>query len=491
MHRGLGNSFFSAALFGASLYPSVTGLLAVVAFAFLAHLLVDEVNPWLGGLYGVAAWLGLALATALGAGVRLWWSLPVLLAIFGIGWFLVGAAVVVLRKRLPNGAVFILVPALFVAVEFLAHQRWLYGDLTVGALAYTQAGTPLGALAGWGGTSVVVAAVSCLGLGLAYAFRGRLVAGAILILPILVVSAVPVPGSVPLNEPATLKVAAIQSAQSRESRHAAHTDPLALDLIMRAFEEPVRAAVEGGAELVVMGENVMPLINGVTPESVRRVVAQAPATVIGGPYIVGSNIFNGAFTWSGSELTPIYRKQTLVPLIEGHYARGYSSSPVMLQGAFVGMGICLDTLHAYIARKAVQDGAEFLLFITDDSFAGRTLTPYVHLATAALRAAETGRAAVFANEWGPSGIIDNRGRFIAQVPLGQAGIVSAEVPLLSGTTPFIRHGDLVGPFALVVVVGSVLVAAFMPGTATASYSLGTSRQASQRPVVIESADWRS
>ena len=94
-----------------------------------------------------------------------------------------------------------------------------------------------------------------------------------------------------------------------------------------------------------------------------------------------------------------------------------------------------------------------LVFITDDTFAGFTATPSVHLRTAALRAAETARATVFTNEWGPSAVFDQHGKLIAGLDLGAAGVVVAELPLSQGTTPFVRFGDWLGRLAFIAVIG--------------------------------------
>lgn len=352
----------------------------------------------------------------------------------------------------------------FVASDFLSSRRWIVGDAAVGLLAYTQADTPLKQLAALSGTSSVAMTLMISGTALYLLATKRLVIGFAAVAVIWVSVGLAVPGETDTRFAPSMNVAVVQGAQPDQLRLVAGYDDTAAEHLMGVYERLATEAVERGAELVILGETVLPARtdpNRLTGP-VRTALSIAPTTVVGAHEGGAEEAFNSAFVWNGTTIHSVYRKQALVPIIESAYTPGTSSTPVMLQGALVGLGICLDTVHAGLVRESVLQGAELLVFITDDTFAGFTSTPHVHLRTAALRAAETGRAVVFANESGPSAMFDPRGNVVAYLPHGEPGVVVAELPLAFGTTPFVALGDWLGWLCVVATAVLAGVAALRP-----------------------------
>lgn len=453
----------SGSAFYLAYQPWSSGYFSLVAVLLLALAIHNARSPWVGGLLAFLGWLGMGLAAVEGAGVRLWWSLPVILMVFGAPWFAAGTAFVALRRRLSPSIGWVLLPLLLLAAEVIVGQRWLWGDFSAALLAYTQADTVFKELAAWSGATTVTAAVLFVGAGAAAILNAhRALGGAFIAIPIAL-TFFPVPGAQSATGSEELmRLAVVQSAQPREVRHAIHDEPGALGRVMGAYEPLVAQAVAEGAELIVLGENVLPLLREGVPGSVSQALSGATAVVVGGPEIQGGRIYNSAFLWNGETLASIYRKQALVPLIESQYSAGYSSAPYVLGGRSIGFGICLDSLHAHLARDTVRQGAELLVYMTDDSFAGHTATPYMHMATAALRAAETGRYTVFANEWGPSAVFDQQGRAVAELPMGEPSVLHAQVALLAGITPYGRFGDTLAPLSVLVLLVLVGVGLLSP-----------------------------
>lgn len=109
-------------------------------------------------------------------------------------------------------------------------------------------------------------------------------------------------------------------------------------------------------------------------------------------------------------------------------------------------------------------GAQLLLVATDDGFAGRTITPELHLRASALRAVESGRYLIFVNQSGPSALIGADGRVIERLEVGERAALLVSVPALAGFTPFVRFGDTVGLFCSLVAAALLVTALLHPVT---------------------------
>jgi apolipoprotein N-acyltransferase len=104
--------------------------------------------------------------------------------------------------------------------------------------------------------------------------------------------------------------------------------------------------------------------------------------------------------------------------------------------------------------------ADFLLQITNDAWFGQWSGPYQHLAQARIRAIEMGLPMLRAANTGVSAVIDPSGRILAELGLGQAGFVDAQMPKALPETIYAKYGDLpvVGLLILSVLglIGSII-----------------------------------
>ncbi len=110
-------------------------------------------------------------------------------------------------------------------------------------------------------------------------------------------------------------------------------------------------------------------------------------------------------------------------------------------------------------RDFVRDGAQAIVVSTSDRSYGRSGIPATHVATAQMRAAETGRPVVQAAISGESAVIDDGGRVQQHTSLFTKAIVTATVTTTTGETPFVRFGEwaLAGS-ALALLAAAALVA---------------------------------
>ncbi len=104
--------------------------------------------------------------------------------------------------------------------------------------------------------------------------------------------------------------------------------------------------------------------------------------------------------------------------------------------------ICYEAIFSGAVTPAEFRSGEprpgLLLNITDDSWFGQTPGPAQHLAQARLRAIEEGLPLVRDADSGISAVVDPYGRIMAELPLGEQGVLDARLPMALPTTPFSR-----------------------------------------------------
>ena len=115
------------------------------------------------------------------------------------------------------------------------------------------------------------------------------------------------------------------------------------------------------------------------------------------------------------------------------------------------MSICYEDAFG---EEMINDlpEADYLINITNDGWFSGSLEPYQHMQIARFRALEAGRYLLRATNTGVSGIIDQRGKILNTIPAYEQGIVTGDVMILKGTTPYVKYGNY-----LVVIATSVLL----------------------------------
>ncbi|GGT91880.1 apolipoprotein N-acyltransferase [Streptomyces violascens] len=108
----------------------------------------------------------------------------------------------------------------------------------------------------------------------------------------------------------------------------------------------------------------------------------------------------------------------------------------------VGPLVCFESAFPDMSRHLVRMGAQLLIAQSSTSTFQDTWAPAQHASLAALRAAETGRPTVHATLTGISAVYGPDGGRIGRW-IGTSASTSAvyDVPLATGTTPYVRLGD--------------------------------------------------
>jgi apolipoprotein N-acyltransferase len=127
--------------------------------------------------------------------------------------------------------------------------------------------------------------------------------------------------------------------------------------------------------------------------------------------------------------------------------------------ARIGAPICFESVFPGIGRQFVRNGANLLAVITNDGWYEGTSALAQHHVKSVFRAIETRRAVVRSANRGISSLIEPSGRILPQrVPAEDAdAIIVGSVPLMAGTTPYVRLGDWPSALACGVVLGLVVV----------------------------------
>ncbi len=102
--------------------------------------------------------------------------------------------------------------------------------------------------------------------------------------------------------------------------------------------------------------------------------------------------------------------------------------------------ICYESVFPIVARKRCVLGANLLVNITNDSWAGASSELQQHIAMVAFRAVENRRWMVSSATTGITGFVSPQGNIRAVEPYGEQ-VSTGEVELLDGVTLYARFGD--------------------------------------------------
>ncbi len=126
----------------------------------------------------------------------------------------------------------------------------------------------------------------------------------------------------------------------------------------------------------------------------------------------------------------------------GNFESGKKGQVLSMNSGKVGILICFEAIFPELARTMTQNGAQFLVNITNDAWFGTSSAPYQHLSMAVFRAVETRRAVARAANTGISAFIDPTGRIFSQTPLFKKAVCSHSLPLMDQMTFYVSYGHL-------------------------------------------------
>ncbi|MEV0644401.1 apolipoprotein N-acyltransferase [Phytomonospora sp. NPDC050363] len=380
--------------------------------------------------------------------------------------------------------------ALWVAAEAL-RDRFPFGGFPWGRLAFSQADSPLLALAWLGGAPLVTFAVALAGgLLVAAVWAGirdikragalTAAAGVVVAVGLVVPTSSPDAGS-----------AVVAVIQGNVPRLGLDFNAQRLEVLNNHVEatEELAARVRGTdrqPDLVIWPENssdIDPTRNADAAAAIDRA-----ATAIGAPILVGALVRgedgrsrNSGLVWpaDGGEPYVGYVKRNLVPFVEqvplrslvemvtdkvklaGNFAPGTQPGIVEMNGVAVGDVICYEIAFDDVVRETVAEGAQLIAVQTNNATFNNA-EALQQMAMVRLRAVEHGRSALMASTVGVSGFVDADGTVHDATAFNTQAALVRSVDLGEGATPAHVLGML--PELLIAVVAAVVVGAAVAQT---------------------------
>lgn len=259
----------------------------------------------------------------------------------------------------------------------------------------------------------------------------------------------------PFADGAPVPVAIVQGGATPE--HAAQRPERLARQVMLS-----RAAGDVAGGLIVWPEHAIEAYleeASPTREAVLRLADETGADVVlGGPHFApsasGTRYHNSAYLVRDGRVAARYDKHRLVPFAEDGQLAGLRSGAATAYtagtGSFVlpagplrlGTLLCVEAMFGDLARRAVDDGAELLVNLSNDGWFGHPEPARHQLEIAALRAVETRRYLLRAAATGISAVIDPHGRTLAESDFDTHQVLHATVHASHATTIYQRWGDL-------------------------------------------------
>lgn len=225
-----------------------------------------------------------------------------------------------------------------------------------------------------------------------------------------------------------------------------------------------------GADLYVLSETASPFplsYNYETETLFRNLAKQKNTPIITGTIDYKQEegkvvYFNTASIVDSSGVRGTYRKIFLVPFVErlpfddeipklrkidlgqGHFTPGSDFLVFEVGDLIFSVYICYEAIFPQILREFVNNGARFLVNITEDGWFGKTSGPYQHAQMAAFQSIIFRRAVVRSANTGVSLVSDPYGRIIKKTQIFIEDCIICEVPMLECKTVYARIGNIFG-----------------------------------------------
>ncbi len=188
----------------------------------------------------------------------------------------------------------------------------------------------------------------------------------------------------------------------------------------------------------------------------------------------------------GLERTPLgsaVPAQAAPPTPDAHYAAGTRRALLHLDSLSFAAPIGDETLLGDHMAGFAADGARFFVALVNNGWWGPAPSAEQQIQLSRLRAIETRRAVVVATVNGVSGLLLPDGSVQRLTAAGERAMTTVDVPLYTGTTAYVQHGDRIGG-------GAALVAALLGlvGIA-AAVAKRTAQKPKRRPAARPLVSW--
>lgn len=160
----------------------------------------------------------------------------------------------------------------------------------------------------------------------------------------------------------------------------------------------------------------------------------------------------------------IYNLAKNLDLNIGNYFSGDSATVFKINGDNndVGVkfsaGICYDSVFPYLIRKFINNGAQFIVIITNDGWFGTLSGPYQHAQIAVLRAIENRVWLARCANTGVSEFIDPYGRIVKKTKLSERTFITHSIYIDDNKSFFALYGIYFVYLILFIDLGILIIA---------------------------------
>ena len=237
---------------------------------------------------------------------------------------------------------------------------------------------------------------------------------------------------------------------------------------MRMLIAETESLAQDGVDLIIWPESMLPFMIFHHKDYLRLIESVADSHSVAifiGTGIMerkdGYHLYNGAvLIKSDSGISGIYRKVHLVPFSEhipyeekfrflqkvrfgqSNYHPG-DTLPIFDVGKRFGGLICFESIFPELSRSYLENGADFLINITNDGWFGRSPGPYQHAQMAVVRAVEFRIPLVRCANNGISMVVDPYGRVVKKTALFEKTKILAFLPEGMGDSLYSKIGDII------------------------------------------------
>ncbi|MBT0588093.1 apolipoprotein N-acyltransferase [Alteromonas sp. SM 2104] len=147
------------------------------------------------------------------------------------------------------------------------------------------------------------------------------------------------------------------------------------------------------------------------------------------------------------EFVPFERwLRRLAPIFDlpmSSFTRGdFQQRNLIANGIAIAPAICFEIAFPRQVRANLYNDTQVMLTVSNDAWFGRSHGPAQHMEIAQVRAKEFGLPLIRSTNNGISAFVDHRGEQTLALPQFELASASYTIPLVSGTTPYRRFGDL-------------------------------------------------
>jgi apolipoprotein N-acyltransferase len=388
------------------------------------------------------------------------WLILLCCFVFAAVHALIGFYAILIRQRLGPNWMWLGLIATWSGLMFLLMQPSLtrnFAHFGWAAISVSTVGTILLPAAAWSGPTGLGALLWAINVALYQVFRRFDRVGLswlIGVVGLVTLSLMCTPGIKLAGSSSPINI--MQSPFSQADAVLSQYDPR----IATTYLQQLQHLSQNRSGLLVFPEQTLPgmlELEKPLPKEAQSLLSGVPEAILGVVTQRQDKQFNTAQHWRQHQLEEAYVKRVLMPGGEDDLAPGTSSRTVSAAGVHWGVLICYESIIPWVAREAVQSGAEALMVLTSDGFAGGANTPEAHWRGSVALAAALGRPLVFASKTGPSSFSDAFGTVHSKTMRDTNTVLEGHVQAMTGLTPYAAFGDWLGALGLLVSVAIIFL----------------------------------